>query len=104
MSKTPEQRTPTLEEFDRLIDELVEGEFRSRYWPWEVELLLDISDTPVTAFGNREEVSRQYQAAVHRGWVAGSPRVMTLNEYLAEERLKAKMRTRAGRPSRKKSA
>ena len=104
MSQPPNQRIPTLEEFDRLIDGLIAGASRSHYWPWEIELLLDISEVPVRAFGDHAAVLRRYQEAVRAEWAAGKSQPRKLSEHLDRERLKTKMRSNARWVDRDKSA
>ncbi|HTT65622.1 MAG TPA: hypothetical protein VMG35_27425 [Bryobacteraceae bacterium] len=52
--------------FNRLVKELLRGEVhRTTFQPWEVHLLLDLQDCPLTR-SRRDEALRRYQRAVER--------------------------------------
>ena len=57
----------------------------------EVELLLDIEGCNLTG-SNRREILRRYQKAVQRHLENGGTRPLTLSEYLAAKREKARIK------------
>jgi len=71
-----------LHQFNRLMQELLRGEFkRNCFRPWEIELLLDMEDCNLRQ-ANRREILRRYQKAVQRDLQRGAASVMKLSEYL----------------------
>lgn len=77
-----------LAQFNRLIGELLRGSMnRNTFRPWEVELLVDIQNSPL-GMANRRELLRRYQRAVQRNMERGAPFPMKLSEYLAAAKLK----------------
>ena len=75
--------------FKRLMREIESGALaRTSFYPWEVELLVDLDQCVLRA--DRRRLLRRYQKAAVRGLEMGAPRPLKLSEYLA--------RTRSRRP------
>ena len=69
--------------FDRLIDELLgPAEPRSKFQPWEIEVLLDIDSCNLPASSKRETLLRKYQQAARRRMQGGTRTPMKLSQYL----------------------
>ena len=68
--------------FDRLIDDLLgPATPRSRFEPWEIEILLDIDSCNLPASSRRDTLLRKYQKAAKRRVQSGRP-LIKLSEYL----------------------
>jgi len=79
-----------LARFNRLMQEILRGSInRNSFYPWEVELLLDMDQCDLRN-RNRREVLRRYQRAVQRQLEQGATRPMKLSEYLAQRRRQSK--------------
>lgn len=75
--------------FQRLMREIESGTLgRNVFYPWEVEVIVDLEQCQIRA--NRRRLLRRYQKAAVRALEMGAPRPLKLSEYLA--------RTRARRP------
>jgi hypothetical protein len=75
--------------FKRLMREIESGALvRTSFYPWEVELLVDLDQCVLRA--NRRRLLRRYQKAAVHGLEMGGQRPLKLSEYLA--------RTRSRRP------
>jgi hypothetical protein len=71
--------------FKRLMREIENGELlRNSFYPWEVELIVDLEQCHLRA--NRRRLLRRYQKAAMRGLEAGAQRPLRLSEYLARSR------------------
>jgi len=70
-----------LARFNRLMQDLAAGTYsRNSFFPWEVELLLDMQSCGERRCGT--ELLKRYQRAVQRGLQNGSDRPLKLSEYL----------------------
>ena len=70
--------------FQRLTNELINGALaRTTFQPWEVDVLLDLSDCTLPP-KRRAETLRQYQKAVDRQLDDGAGPPMMLSEYLQQ--------------------
>jgi hypothetical protein len=68
--------------FDRLIDDLFgPASPRSKFEPWEIEILLDIDSCNLPASSKRETLLRKYQKAAKRRIQSGRP-LIKLSEYM----------------------
>ena len=75
--------------FKRLMREIESGALvRTSFYPWEVELLVDLDQCVLRA--NRRRLLRRFQKAAVHGLEMGGQRPLKLSEYLA--------RTRSRRP------
>jgi len=73
-------------QFNRLIQELLQGTLRrNTFQPWEVELLLDIEACALRE-SNRREVLRRYQKAANRDYQRGQTSLLKLSGYLERNR------------------
>ena len=73
-----------LNALDRLIADLLSGEFRrTTFQPWEIAMLLDIQSCPVVE-SNKKELLRRYQKAAHRWFDRGGRTLLLLSDYLAK--------------------
>ncbi len=71
-----------LARFNRLMQDVLQGAIRrNTFRPWEVELLLDIQDCPLSAVALRRMLQR-YQKAVQRQMEKGASRPLKLSVYL----------------------
>jgi len=85
-----------LQRFNRLIQELLDGDFRrNTFRPWEVELLLDIESCDLGG-QNRREMLRRYQRAVRRHMERGGAAPFKLSEYLSRLRARRLARRAPG--------
>lgn len=81
--------------FNRLIQDLLRGNpNRNCFYPFEIELLLDM-ETCDLGRSNKREVLRQYQKAVQRHFERGGETPLKLSEYLAQKRARYHMRRTA---------
>jgi hypothetical protein len=89
-----------LTQFNRLIDELLRGNLkRSKFWPWEIEILVDMVSCDLPGTSQRVNILREYQNAVQRRIKDGARFPLKLSEYLE---LQGKSSRSAGaRPSRR---
>jgi hypothetical protein len=77
--RQPADRTAA---FDRLIEELLgPASQRSRFEPWEIEILLDIDSCNLPVSSKRETLLRKYQKAAKRRMQNGRPPIK-LSQYL----------------------
>lgn len=75
-----------LVQFNRLIRELLRGKMtRNTFYPWEIELLLDIESCRLRDAA-RENILKRYQKAVQRQMEKGATAPMKLSEFLAGKR------------------
>jgi hypothetical protein len=74
--------------FHRLMRDVEIGvTARNSFYPWEIELLVDLQDCE---FGpNRRRLLRRYQKAVARALEHGASKPLKLSEYLARTRAKS---------------
>ncbi|MGA3095418.1 MAG: hypothetical protein ABSF25_03100 [Bryobacteraceae bacterium] len=80
--------------FRRLMGEILRGTVaRNSFYPWEVEILLDLETCPLDR-RRRTDILRQYQKAVARQMETGPGPPMKLSEFL---QLRAHRREAAGR-------
>jgi hypothetical protein len=71
-----------LSRFQRLIGELLSGNVRRTvFYPWEIELLLDIQDYPMDA-NRRIGALRRYARAVTRQLETGPGPPMKFSDYV----------------------
>ncbi len=72
----------TLAQFNLLIEQILAGEVgRSRYQPWEIDLLLDIESCNLNGAAVAP-ILRQYQKAVRDEMENGAGVPLTLSQYL----------------------
>ena len=72
-----------LNRFRRLMSDLQKGSIsRNDFQPWEVEILLDISNCELDR-KRRTDILRQYQKAVEKQMETGPGPPMKLSEFLA---------------------
>ena len=70
--------------FQRLTNELISGALsRTSFQPWEVDVLLDLSDCTLPS-KSRAQTLRQYQKAVSRQLDGSDGPPMKLSEYLQQ--------------------
>ena len=68
--------------FNRLLKELLTGEVsRNAFFPWEVDILLDIEEYPVRT-SLRRQLLRRYQKAVNRDLERGATTPCKFSEYV----------------------
>ncbi len=71
-----------LNRFKRLMAELERGAiFRNTFYPWEIEILLDLNGCELEP-RRRQELLKQYQRAVERQMQTGPGPPMRLSEFL----------------------
>lgn len=76
----------TLQQFNRLIQDLLKGGVRrNQFQPWEISLLLDMDQCELPK-GRRFEILRRYQRAANRRYEDGSPDLLKLSDYLSRKR------------------
>lgn len=90
---TPETSIPategTVQQFNRLIQDLLKGGVRrNQFQPWEILLLLDMDQCELPK-GRRYEILRRYQKAANRRYEDGVPDLLKLSEYLNRRRERA---------------
>ena len=79
----------TIHQFNRLIQDLLQGTVkRNHFQPWEISLLLDMDECDLPK-GRRFEILRRYQRAVNRAYEDGSPELLKLSGYLDRKRERA---------------
>ncbi len=83
--ETKRDSTPTLAEFQRLIEELLTGEHRSLFQRWEIELLLDTEESLREVRGAPKQLLRKYLRAVEKAWQDDATGPMKFSEYLARQ-------------------
>lgn len=72
--------------FNRLMQDLFkESANRNCFYPWEIELLLDIQSCNLRE-NNRRDVLRRYQKVVQRQLESGATSLLKLSEFLEKER------------------
>ena len=72
--------------FNRLMQDLFkETANRNCFYPWEIELLLDIQSCNLRE-SSRRDVLRRYQKVVQRQLESGSTSLLKLSEFLEKER------------------
>jgi len=82
-----------LNRFNRLMGDVMRGAVaRNSFYPWEVEILLDL-ETCLLDRRRRTDILRQYRKAVERQMQAGPGPPMKLSEFLE---LRARRREAAG--------
>jgi hypothetical protein len=80
-----------LAQFKQLIDELLHGRLnRTKFRPWEIEILVDIVSCNLPMASQCVNILRQYQNAVQQRIREGAQVPLKLSEYLE---LKAKGKT-----------
>jgi hypothetical protein len=80
MKPTQEERIAA---FDRLINELLgPAEPRSKFQPWEIEVLLDIDSCNLPASSKREPLLLKYHQAARRRMQSGTRTPLKLSQYL----------------------
>jgi hypothetical protein len=85
----------TVPQFNRLMQELLNGGVRRNHFqPWEVRLLLDMESCDVPR-ARRFEILRRYQRAVNRAYEDGATEILTLSNYLLRKRGRESRRVRA---------
>ena len=71
-----------LSRFNKLMQDMLRGNVnRNTFYPWEIEILLDIEECGLKDSARRETL-RRYQKAVQRAMEKGAPAPMKLSEYL----------------------
>jgi hypothetical protein len=76
-------RNDRLAAFDRLIEDLLgPASPRSRFEPWEIEILLDIDSCNLPVSSKRETLLRKYQKAARRRMQGGARAPLKLSQYL----------------------
>ncbi|MBI3208484.1 MAG: hypothetical protein HYZ37_06240 [Candidatus Solibacter usitatus] len=96
MVETHEDSELVLNQFNKLINELLKGTLnRNTFRPWEVELLIDIEVCNLRD-GNKRETLRRYMRSVQRHMEKGAPSPMKLSEYLEGLRVKRENRGLVG--------
>jgi hypothetical protein len=74
--------------FNRLMRDVENGmTTRNSFYPWEIELLVDLQDCDLGP--NRRRLLRRYQKAFARALEHGTPTLLKLSEYLARTRVKS---------------
>ncbi len=82
----PADSEQLLVQFNRLIRELLRGKMtRNTFYPWEIELLLDIESCRLREAA-RENILKRYQKAVQHQMEKGATTPMKLSEFLARKR------------------
>jgi hypothetical protein len=72
-----------LMQFNRLMEELISGNLnRSKFEPWEVEILVDIVRCELPGPSRRGAILREYQNAVEQQMREGAQIPPKLSEYL----------------------
>jgi len=72
--------------FNRLMQDLFrENANRNCFYPWEIELLLDIQSCNLRRRSRRETL-RRYQRVMQRRLECGTPGLLKLSEFLERER------------------
>jgi hypothetical protein len=85
--------------FDRLIDDLFgPASPRSKFEPWEIEILLDIDSCNLPVSSKRETLLRKYQKAARRRMQSGRP-LIKLSEYMGSVKAQPQGRKPAVRES-----
>jgi len=86
MPDVMEESEVVLGRFNRLIQDLFrEYANRNCFYPWEIELLLDIQSCNLRPH-NRKGTLRRYQKVVQRQLECGAPTPLKLSEFLEKER------------------
>jgi hypothetical protein len=86
MVEPPANSEELLAQFNRLIRELLRGKMnRNTFYPWEIELLLDIENCRMRESA-KENILRRYQKAVQRQMEKGAKAPMKLSEFLSRKR------------------
>jgi hypothetical protein len=86
MRKPPAEEAVELFRFNRLIRELITGSCkRSRFDPWEIELLMDIADCKLSP-ARLPKVLGSYQRWIQRNMQNGMEHPVGLSQYLARAR------------------
>jgi len=74
-----------LRQFNKLIQEILRGRLnRNTFYPWEIEILLDIDSCDLGDM-NRRELLKRYQKAANRYYEQGGRTLLKLSEYLAKK-------------------
>jgi len=77
------ESTALLGQFNRLIEELLTGQLhRTRFEPWEMEILLDIEGASLTGAARKKHI-QAYQRAVQQQVKRGAMRPRSFSEYLS---------------------
>ena len=85
MAAPPTNTEDLLNQFNRLIRELLRGQInRNTFRPWEVELLLDVENCSLRD-SSRESTLRRYQKAVQRQIERGAREPMKLSDFLGRK-------------------
>jgi hypothetical protein len=72
--------------FNRLMQDIFkENANRNCFYPWEIEILLDIQNCKLRE-SSRRETLRRYQKVVQRQLEQGSTTLLKLSEFLEKER------------------
>lgn len=72
-----------LVQFNRLIEELLSGNIkRSRFQPWEIQILVDIVSCEMSGASRCVAMLREYQKAVQQRMREGARVPMKLSEFL----------------------
>lgn len=72
-----------LAQFNQLIDELLHGRLnRTKFRPWEIEILVDIVSCNLPMASQCVNILRQYQNAVQQRIREGAQVPLKLSEYL----------------------
>jgi hypothetical protein len=84
----PADSDAVLAQFNRLIKELLSGNFsRNTFRPWEIDILLNIEGCDLGT-ASKAVVLRRYQSAVQRQMEKGARLPLKLSEYLESLRTK----------------
>ncbi len=83
--RTQKDAVPTLIDFQRLMNDLLNGACRSHFRSWEIDLLLDIEESLGMIQVPSEKVLRDYRAAVEDSWEDGGTGPTKFSEYLASQ-------------------
>ena len=75
--------------FSRLVKELLQGQVRRNcFEPWEVDLLVDLQECPLTP-SRRAEALRRYQKAVEHQLERGQIPPIRLSQFIGQRARKA---------------
>jgi hypothetical protein len=85
--------------FNRLIQDLFrENANRNCFYPWEIELLLDIQSCNLRP-QTRKETLRRYQKVVQHQLECGASTLLKLSEFLEKERARRRPSYTEARPA-----
>jgi len=92
---------PSLIEFQRLMDDLLNRACRSHFRSWEIDLLLDIEESLGMIQVPSEKALRDYRAAVEDTWEDGGTGPMKFSEYLAGQLERKPIQSASAHPKKR---